>query len=436
MTARVTVCVPVYNGARFVAQTLQSLQQQTVRDFKAVVSVDLSADESIRACAPFIADSRFWVLAHKSRKGWVENCNFLISKVDTEFFCLLPHDDIIEPTFLETLLSAMDRRPDAVAAYSDIVSFEGHSETVEQAEITGDRFERVLDYLSFHFNAVVFRGLIRKALLPSGPPLIPSACEDFAADSLWGLRLVERGAFVRTPTALYRKRMHAQAETQRWNRWDKEQAQDAWIEHCADCRRAVAEMSFSPKEHGVLQYALVTRLLQSAAVLWSAAGTATLSEPERQMLIARFITRISAARQIPHPIVSPLAPELGKLLSGQLSQQADRNPQSKSKSALLRRAVAAAPDCVEAYHNLSNALLRDDKVSEPIVVTIRAQVLAVGTASALGYAELLRRVALYHERNGDSARCTAALQRLAALNPGDFRIRLITPPAVAEVAGA
>lgn len=446
MTARITVCVPVYNGAGFVAETLESLRRQTLTDFKAVVSIDQSVDGSIDACLPFGGDPRFWLIGQRSRLGWVGNCNFLISKVETEFFCILPHDDVLEPDYLAALLAALDGRPEAVAAYCDVGLFQNQSETIRQPGLSGGRFERVRDYLALHFNAVAFRGLIRKAMAFPGPYFEGNPSGDFAADSLWTLRLAACGELRRVARSLYRKRIHGAAETQRWWRWNDAQAWTAWIDHCAACRRAVAGMDFSPQEQSLLGYAALARLTQSAAPLWTRVQTARLSEPERLAIIARFIER-SAESGFVHPAttdpgenapLSPLAPALADVLAAQLMRRAiEKKPEEKRADAItgsattgsamtaegdpaiLRRAAAAAPGSADAWRALSNALLRRNMLAEPIAAALRAEIITDPTKLDDAALRFFAAAIQYHVNRGDYARAAAAAQRRAAAEPAE-----------------
>jgi glycosyltransferase involved in cell wall biosynthesis len=48
--APVTVCVPAYNAAAFIAETLDSVLAQTFGDLKVLISLDRSTDDSEAIC--------------------------------------------------------------------------------------------------------------------------------------------------------------------------------------------------------------------------------------------------------------------------------------------------------------------------------------------------------------------------------------------------
>lgn len=433
MAPRITVCVPVYQGARFVADTLAAIRGQTIADIRVLVAIDRGTDGSVDACRPFLADPRFTILVHRDRQGWVGNANALMARVETEFFCLLPHDDLIAPDYLEALLGCLDRHPAAVAAYCDLEGFEDASYSLQQPELRGGRFERLRDGLAFHFDAIPYRGLIRRSALGGGLPLSGNRCGDFAADTVWMLRLAGLGELRRVPRPLYRKRVHRLAETQRWYGWDDAVALDAWVEHCAQCWGLVDEAGFAPDERAALWFTVLARLLQRTAPLWTrldggtrpAVSMAAPVAAERRTRVAALMARLAALGMGAPPeqdlaavALSPrLAPVLGAILTREAGDLPDDAPPGR-RVAALRRAIAAAPDRGEPYRRLSNVALGLDCGLAPVMVLlrgIRAEPLAGQRPSlpplALSLAQL-------RERNGAGGRAQAVLRQALAVEPG------------------
>jgi glycosyltransferase involved in cell wall biosynthesis len=80
----ITVCVPAYQSADVIGETLQSLAAQTYRNIRVLISLDPSNDDTERICEPFLADSRFTLVRQPTRLGWPGNVNFLLDQVRTE----------------------------------------------------------------------------------------------------------------------------------------------------------------------------------------------------------------------------------------------------------------------------------------------------------------------------------------------------------------
>jgi len=82
---QVTICVPVWNGARFVAETLDSITRQTYPNLRVLVSDDASTDGSAELCRGIAERHGFELTVQPQRRGWVANCNFLLERAAGDF---------------------------------------------------------------------------------------------------------------------------------------------------------------------------------------------------------------------------------------------------------------------------------------------------------------------------------------------------------------
>jgi glycosyltransferase involved in cell wall biosynthesis len=225
------VLVPVWEGEAFVAETLDALLSQTHEDFVALVSVDHGRDRSVEVCRRSARDPRIQVFEQRSRLGWVANATWLLRRVRTPYYCILPHDDLPAPGFLESLHELLAQHPAAAVAYCDLQGFGSHDRVYARDSLVGSRAERVVAFLREHLEAVAYRGLVRRPV--SGAPPIPSGLrDDFAADTLWLAKHVRRGELVRLPEVLYRKRYHPRSAHASWHLESDADRALRWREHC------------------------------------------------------------------------------------------------------------------------------------------------------------------------------------------------------------
>ena len=233
----VTVCVPAYNAAGRIADTLESVAGQTFADFRVVISLDRSDDDSESVCRRYLADPRFQLVVQRERLGWVGNVNALIARVETPFFCILPHDDVLSPTYLASLYQVARADTGVSCVYSDIRGFGSEAPAVVQEDIRGPQVDRVLDFFVNHFGAVAFRGLVRTGS-PDDRPYLPTGIRrDFAADTVWLLTLALRGELRRVPEPLYAKRYGPDTVHAAWHRWPRDEMLRLWGEQAATCAR-------------------------------------------------------------------------------------------------------------------------------------------------------------------------------------------------------
>jgi glycosyltransferase involved in cell wall biosynthesis len=110
----VSIGLPVYNGERFLATSLDSLLEQTFEDFELVISDNASSDATEEICREYAArDARILYLRRETNRGAAWNFNSLVAETDGPYFQWATHDDAHAPTCIERCLSRrfVRRRP-------------------------------------------------------------------------------------------------------------------------------------------------------------------------------------------------------------------------------------------------------------------------------------------------------------------------------------
>ncbi len=65
---KVSIILPVYNGARFLRQSVESCLRQTYRDLELVIIDDGSTDDSVKIIRDF-RDDRLLLVRHEKNRG-------------------------------------------------------------------------------------------------------------------------------------------------------------------------------------------------------------------------------------------------------------------------------------------------------------------------------------------------------------------------------
>lgn len=97
---KVTVITPLYNSAKFVCQTLDSLVAQTYPDWECILIDDGSTDDTASVVRHYLDDPRFRYM-RQDNAGIAGARNAGIAAASGEWICLLDHDDLWLPTKLE-----------------------------------------------------------------------------------------------------------------------------------------------------------------------------------------------------------------------------------------------------------------------------------------------------------------------------------------------
>jgi glycosyltransferase involved in cell wall biosynthesis len=104
---RVTVVTPVFNGARFITRTLESIRSQTYPNIEHIVIDGGSTDDSMTIVERF-ADKIAYAVSEPDR-GMYDAINKGFAKATGSIYCYLNSDDVYAPNAIEMAVSAMQR---------------------------------------------------------------------------------------------------------------------------------------------------------------------------------------------------------------------------------------------------------------------------------------------------------------------------------------
>jgi glycosyltransferase involved in cell wall biosynthesis len=110
----VSVIVPLYNKAMYVERCVASVRAQTFADFEVIVVDDGSTDSSVEdMCRAFAGDRRFRLVS-QANGGVSKARNTGIEHAAAELIAFLDADDEWRPGYLEAIVAAARRHPQAV----------------------------------------------------------------------------------------------------------------------------------------------------------------------------------------------------------------------------------------------------------------------------------------------------------------------------------
>ncbi|WP_052701013.1 glycosyltransferase family 2 protein [Loktanella sp. S4079] len=120
--AQFSVLIPVYNGANFLAEALQSIADQTLEGVQVVVSDNASTDGTAEILQNWQDRLNLRVITQPAVLPMQAHFNAILDAVETEFYMLLCHDDYLaDPDALRLAQDALVATPDAAAVYCDLV---------------------------------------------------------------------------------------------------------------------------------------------------------------------------------------------------------------------------------------------------------------------------------------------------------------------------
>lgn len=126
----VSVCIPLYNGAEYIRETIESVLAQTFSNWELVITDDGSTDGSDQVVSSFF-DSRIRYLKNPQQLGVEGNWNRCVNEGRGIYRKLLCHDDLLHPECLARQVAVFEQPGNEsvslVAAARRIVTPEGRS---------------------------------------------------------------------------------------------------------------------------------------------------------------------------------------------------------------------------------------------------------------------------------------------------------------------
>ncbi len=107
----ISVCLPVYNGSKYLAQAIESVLAQTYKDFELLIANDCSTDDSAQIIDSFAgSDRRIKAWRNEKQLGLFENYNACIRRSEGQFVKPFAQDDVLLPTALERMCSILQEK--------------------------------------------------------------------------------------------------------------------------------------------------------------------------------------------------------------------------------------------------------------------------------------------------------------------------------------
>lgn len=214
---RLSVILPVYNGAAYLAEAVGSVLNQTFREFELFVIDDASTDGSASVAEQF-DDSRVRVIRQEENRRLPATLNRGLDLAQGEWVARMDADDICHPLRFEKQIRLLERNPEIGICGTWVRLFGGAAAMTQEYPVSPDSVEAFRHFhCPFAHPTVMMR---RKVLEEFRLRYDPSAqaVEDF---DLWNRLLVHtRGANI--PENLLSYRLHESSVTCRnWRVMDE-----------------------------------------------------------------------------------------------------------------------------------------------------------------------------------------------------------------------
>ena len=129
----VSICIPVYNNAKYLKETLISILNQTYENTEIIVG-DNASEENIEEVLFELGREKFTYYKNETNLGYAGNCNKLISMAKGKYIAIYHGDDIYLPYIIEEEVKALEENKALGAVFSlgKIMNAEGKESKVRK----------------------------------------------------------------------------------------------------------------------------------------------------------------------------------------------------------------------------------------------------------------------------------------------------------------
>lgn len=124
MSKKVSIIIPVYNGEKYIKETIDSCLNQTYKNVEIIVIDDCSSDGSV-ACLKLFKE-KINLQINPSNLGIVKTINKATMAINSDFFIFLGHDDVLPNKHIEIMVSEFQGDTVAVHCNSIIIDKDGN----------------------------------------------------------------------------------------------------------------------------------------------------------------------------------------------------------------------------------------------------------------------------------------------------------------------
>lgn len=102
----ISLIIPVYNVEKYLVKALESVENQTFKNFETIIVDDGSTDNSVEIAEKFCRKNKNFILIKQENQGPAAARNTALSLCKGDYIGFMDSDDYLEPQYLELLYNA------------------------------------------------------------------------------------------------------------------------------------------------------------------------------------------------------------------------------------------------------------------------------------------------------------------------------------------
>jgi len=175
--AKISIIIPTYNSAQYICEAIESVLNQTYKDFEIIVVDDGSTDNTKEVIKPYLNKMKY---IYQQNSGPSAARNRGIQEAKGEYIAFLDADDIWLPQKLELQIKFMEKEKEVGLIFSDMVLF-NEKEIIKNSFLKEKLFFNKLSIKSLSSTEKViydnvFNALLQENFIPTNTVIVKKEC--------------------------------------------------------------------------------------------------------------------------------------------------------------------------------------------------------------------------------------------------------------------
>ena len=211
---QIDILLATYNGEKYLKELVESILNQTYKNIRLIISDDCSKDRTREILKEYAKrDSRIVIYNQEQNIGYVKNFEFLLKKVESDFYMLSDQDDVWLPQKVEKSLKKL-KEENADLVFGDLEVVDKDLKTIHPSfndlMLLSRKIQKYIKSykLNYLYNCITGCTVLAKSKFISKILPIPTNSKYFIHDHWIGIIMSTYGKVAYMPEKYIKYRQH------------------------------------------------------------------------------------------------------------------------------------------------------------------------------------------------------------------------------------
>lgn len=211
---QIDILLATYNGEKYLSELIDSILSQTYKNIRLIISDDCSKDNTREILDKYKKeDSRVIVYKQEQNQGYVKNFEFLLKKVESDYYMLADQDDVWLPEKVEKSLQKL-KAENADLVFGDLEVVDQNLKTIYPSfndfMLLSRKIQKYIKSykLNYLYNCITGCTILAKSKFITQILPVPTTSKYFIHDHWIGIIMSTYGKLAYMPEKYIKYRQH------------------------------------------------------------------------------------------------------------------------------------------------------------------------------------------------------------------------------------